>query len=265
MRMSERPSENGARGSVTLILLVLQTLSPIARAEPPREAARSLVREGNSLLERQACAEALARFQRAKAIFSESYKIEVNLGTALECLGKRAAAAQRFRSFLDRSDPDADRSMRSAVQRKLDALLEGLARLSISCRVEGARVRLDGEILGQTPLANEIPVDPGSHRLSIDKEGYPPLQEDLQLRRGEHRQVVLSWSRLATASPSRPVPDGDPRPRSDRRPPPLYKRWWFWTVIGAAVVAGTVAGITASQTGGSDRLPSGPAGHIVLE
>jgi tetratricopeptide (TPR) repeat protein len=52
-----------------------------------------------------------------------------------------------------------------------------------------------------------------------------------------------------------PVPES--RPRST----PIYKRWWFWTVIGAVVVGGTV-GAVAATTGGSSRMPHGLDGSF---
>ncbi|MBW2735479.1 MAG: hypothetical protein JRH20_24100, partial [Deltaproteobacteria bacterium] len=30
-----------------------------------------------------------------------------------------------------------------------------------------------------------------------------------------------------------------------RKPPPFYKKWWFWSIVGGVVVSGAVAGITA--------------------
>jgi tetratricopeptide (TPR) repeat protein len=35
--------------------------------------------------------------------------------------------------------------------------------------------------------------------------------------------------------------------RDARRPPPVYKRWWFWTLIGAAVAGATVGTVVALQ------------------
>ena len=46
------------------------------------------------------------------------------------------------------------------------------------------------------------------------------------------------------------------RPRRRPRPaesPPVYKRWWFWTAVGVAVVGGTVAVVLA--TSGNKDLP----------
>lgn len=50
-------------------------------------------------------------------------------------------------------------------------------------------------------------------------------------------------------------------PRATQAPPvkaaPFYKRWWFWTVVGA-VVAGAVTATALATTGGSDWRPAGP-------
>jgi hypothetical protein len=33
---------------------------------------------------------------------------------------------------------------------------------------------------------------------------------------------------------------------------PFYKKWWFWTIVGAVVVGGTV-GIIAGSQGGAEE------------
>jgi curli biogenesis system outer membrane secretion channel CsgG len=40
---------------------------------------------------------------------------------------------------------------------------------------------------------------------------------------------------------------------------PIYKKWWFWTVVGAVAVGGTV-GAVAATTGGDDRVATGVDG-----
>jgi tetratricopeptide (TPR) repeat protein len=44
------------------------------------------------------------------------------------------------------------------------------------------------------------------------------------------------------------------------RSKPIYKKWWFWTAVGA-VVAGSVVAI-ALTTGGDDRVPQGADGSF---
>jgi hypothetical protein len=40
-------------------------------------------------------------------------------------------------------------------------------------------------------------------------------------------------------------------PRNDLASPPVYRTWWFWTGVGAVVVAGAVSAILISR-GGSE-------------
>ena len=260
-------------------IIVLLMLNGPAVAENRREEARQQVREGNRLLTTGDCQGALARFERARDIYPDSYKIELNLGSALECLGQLPRAAERFESFLRRSDADRDRGMQLRVQRRLGRLKKRLASVSLSCEVAGADVVINEGSVGSTPLDRRLYLNPGMYNLSVRKRGYPLFQWQGRLAGGEHRRVLVPWV-------PRPEPTGSPPPpvvapvapvplAATPRPVALeardsgggglwYRRWWVWTLVGAVVVGATTA-VVATQTGGSDRLPGGEAGVITLE
>jgi hypothetical protein len=40
-------------------------------------------------------------------------------------------------------------------------------------------------------------------------------------------------------------------------PAPVYKKWWFWTAIGAVIVAGVVIGVAASAAPSRPACPAG--------
>ena len=54
------------------------------------------------------------------------------------------------------------------------------------------------------------------------------------------------------------LPDtGPPPPKPEpARPSPFYKRWWFWTAVGVAVVGGGLA-VGLAVGGRDDRVPGG--------
>ena len=93
-----------------------------------------------------------------------------------------------------------------------------------------------------------------------------PSRPDVEAEIAElKRQIhVLRQGRLRTAGRTRPAAPAaavTPSPPTPPRAPstPIYKRWWFWTAIGAVVVGGTVAAVAAT-TGGSSRMPTGVDG-----
>lgn len=50
-----------------------------------------------------------------------------------------------------------------------------------------------------------------------------------------------------------PVVVAAPAPAATDEPTPVYKSWWFWSVIGAVVVAGVVTGVVLSSGGTQDQ------------
>ncbi|MCA9673078.1 MAG: tetratricopeptide repeat protein [Myxococcales bacterium] len=87
-------------------------------------------------------------------------------------------------------------------------------------------------------------------------------------RKEEARRKALVTPPPATTPPPgvTPPPAGDPNNPADgdasASSRPVYKRWWFWTAIGAAVAAGVVVGVVAGTQGGSDYVEQGGLGSI---
>jgi hypothetical protein len=110
-------------------------------------------------------------------------------------------------------------------------------------------VVVDGQEVGRTPLAHDVYVFPGPHQVTIRHRGEALLDVTLSLERGER---TLAMARA---------------PRASRAPavaasPPVYRRWWFWTAIGGAVVTAVLVGAIAPNVGGSDRMPGQDLGLI---
>ena len=77
----------------------------------------------------------------------------------------------------------------SALRARLEALANTPARFVIRSRPSGARVTLDGEALGRTPIDRELAA--GMHKLEILAEGYDPLERTVTAINGVDETLDL--------------------------------------------------------------------------
>ena len=63
--------------------------------------------------------------------------------------------------------------------------------LSVRSNVAGARVRLNGRDIGMTPV-DKVPVEPGEHRLWVEKEGFEIEQRPVQVSPGRHARLYVA-------------------------------------------------------------------------
>lgn len=109
----------------------------------------------------------------------------------------------------------------AALRKKLDDLVTGPAMLVVSSVPDDARVLVDGELVGVTPLRREVTA--GRHIARAEKEGYVAVEREFLAVAGVEERVEL---RLAA------LPDR----RRRHRP-------WGWVALGVGAAA-LVPGIT---------------------
>jgi hypothetical protein len=98
------------------------------------------------------------------------------------------------------------------------------ASLRVSSAPAGATLSLDGKAMGALPYEGEV--DPGVHRLVVEKPGFEPFRTTVDVPPGESKRVTA---------------------RLDEEPG-LGSRWWFWTGV-AVVVAAAAPAATAAALG----------------
>lgn len=102
--------------------------------------------------------------------------------------------------------------------------------INIRSNQEGAAVKIGEKIYGKTPLSGAVKIDaPADYKILVKKDGFMTFSADLQVPPDATITV-----------------NADLIPEIKEAGPPVYKKWWFWTVLGgsaAAAVAGTVAGL----------------------
>jgi TolB-like protein len=109
----------------------------------------------------------------------------------------------------------------ATLRKKLDDLVRGSPVLVVSSTPEPARVLVDGELIGETPLRREV--TEGRHVARAEKEGFVPMEREFLAVAGVEETLAF---RL------------DPLPDTRRRHRP-----WGWASLGVGL-ATLVPGIT---------------------
>jgi hypothetical protein len=116
----------------------------------------------------------------------------------------------------------------ATVELEIDLLpVAGL--LSIVSTPSGASVKVDGKVLGVTPLDTDVPA--GTRLFSVTLPGYTEDTRQVEVAAAVPLTLNFKLNPL-------PVASG----------PAFYETWWFWTLVGVAG-AGTAAAVIATSGG----------------
>jgi hypothetical protein len=107
----------------------------------------------------------------------------------------------------------------SALRARLEALANTPARFIIRSRPSGARLKLDGESLGPTPIDRELAA--GVHKLELATDGYDALERTVTAVNGVDETLDLDLVILPTKLPLRTM-------------------GWLAVAVGVAALAGGV-------------------------
>ena len=261
-------------GRWALVLVFLTGWSGVVRATDDRAKAdaRDLAKAGKRDFDAGRWEDAELKFQRAYAM-AKVPTLAVWTARTLVKRGQLVAGAELYRQAMQLSPNDlwignAQEKAQAEASQELEALVPRIPRLRV--HVQGAEpddITLsidDGKITGAW-AGIERPMDPGRHRL-VGKRDAETLELVVDLREGEGRDAFLKFkdraavADLATSGGVRvdnaanlrsdlttqPLP---PEPANSHSP--VYATWWFWTGVGAVVVASTVTAVVLA------RHPSG--------
>jgi hypothetical protein len=167
---------------------------------------------------------ALRALERAFEISGDPL-IQYDLGRVRQSLGRLAEAIEAFDRFVAEA-PAAPRLYRQDAQRRSAELRRQVRMVEIRSDVRGAGVTIDGRRVGQTPLPRLVPVDPGAHRVRLDKVGYDPFERVLAATETLVEGHLVERPQAALTVPPPAVTAAPPRamaaapPRAAVLPPP---------------------------------------------
>ncbi len=244
--------------------LLLALVAPTAHAqtspatpETVTPSPEALVEQGIALREAGDDASALALFQRAHAA-APTPRNTAQLALCEQALGRWVDAHTHLAAALAvTSDPWIARN-RSSLNGAFRSIGEQVGRLEVLGGVTGAVVRLGGLDVGTLPLDGPITVLVGRAPLEVIAPGFAPFSTEVTVRAGELTRQSVTLSPRTAPTPEQAARDGSDATAGERSPgepqPPddggsIATRWWFWTVIGAAVAGGVVATVLLTRDG----------------
>jgi hypothetical protein len=239
-----------------LIVLILLASSSLALAGPEDDAKKMLTK-GNELLESGDYVGALDLYKSAYAKFPGA-KILINIGTALHNLGRNAEAVDAYYQYLN--DPGADPTKKAEIQKIIAELSAGLGTLRIEVNEPGTHLVIDGRDLGASPKTITIRVDPGTHMIAAQKQGFAQDSATVNITAGDEREVDLKLAPTGTGGapitqpvtgPNAPPAAGAPAPPIVEQPPSNKQKIIGLSVGGVGVVGvgvGIALGMAAKSS-----------------
>jgi hypothetical protein len=174
-----------------------------------------------------------------------------NIGKVRVALGRFAEAVDAFEAYLDKGGDQIPEARRQEVRDAIAAQQEHVATIAVRVSADGAEVRIDGRLVGVSPLAAPVRVTEGPHTVEALLPGRPGRLRELDLPGASALEVTLDLApapRLEAPAPAARAPAlVDPSPRE----PPRRRRTVGYVVAGAGLVA-TVAGAVLAYGGAQD-------------
>ncbi len=256
------------RGLVAAALLVVASAAwwPMvasAQSANERSLARSQFRDGLEAAQSGDWESAFESFQSSYALVQRPITL-LNLAGAMVQTGRLVEGAEAYRRFIRQARRGRPAQHRAAAEQALTEL-EGripVVELRVLGFQEGDALSLDGWEVSRAVLDEELPVDPGEHRVTVDREGHEQLVVEFEIREGATRDVVVDatpehWVPVG----GRPTPEGDQILGEDtttttaqESSSSIFSSPWFWIIAGVVVAAAVVIPIVI-VTSGEQRDP----------
>lgn len=210
------------------------------------EEGRRLFQEGVEAYQRENLEEALGRFEASYAVRPVP-NVLYNIAMTLRALERPPEAVNTFRRYIEVNEEHLAPEEVAELDRMISELRPLFGDIVIEVSREGARVVVDGEEIGRSPLSRPVAVSPGEHIISTRLEGYDPVERSLLAEAGRSVTVSLTLSvtrgidvQRAGEEASRAATDGAGERRS--------LGWWFWSSAGLSLASTLALVVTGSLT-----------------
>ncbi len=247
---------------LALVLLVAMAAGSASAAAPARKApstrtqqmeeAQRRYERGKEFYEESDYSAALVEFQRAYEL-APSYRLLYSIAQVQYQLQDYAGALRSFQQYLQEGQADIAAQRREEVQREVERLRSRVATLDIVTMPVGARVSVDDQPVGRTPLSEPVVVSAGRRKVTAELPGEPPVTRMVDVAGMDTLRVQLDFAPPPVATkpttavePVATVPAAA-TPGLTARAEPRGFPWKMWTATGALAVGAGVTAVLASS------------------
>ena len=127
------------------------------------------------------------RFAEAALEFESAYKLSpapvvlYNIGQVDVALGRSVEAVDAFERYLADGATTISAERRAEVQAEVEKQRTQIGTIAIQTDPAGASIRIDGRLVGTTPLPSPVRVAAGKHTVEARLAGYSPQDRDVDV------------------------------------------------------------------------------------
>jgi len=178
------------------------------------------------------------------------YSVLYNIGQIYVSLAKPVEAIAAFEGYLASGGKKVPANRRLEVEQEIAKQKTRIALLTIRTTPDGATIKVDGETIGTSPLAQPVPLKIGDHVVSASAEDYEEEEVKVTLAGEDRRVVELALkARVEKLGEER----SPPRATEESPKPPLVE-------VGIAETGTRKHGLSGRQTTGLIAGIAGLAG-----
>ncbi len=219
--------------------------------------ARELFQKGQAAYRRGDYDEAITHWEAAYRADPRPL-ILYNISQAYERLGKLSEAVDALERYLreaDAADPN-----QSDARARLSAIRERLARTGVRIQgaPEGAAIYVDEKLWGRAPRPDPIRLEPGSHRVRVQLEGYETFRASVVVPPGEQVDVQVEMPERATSSDTGARETREASPQRSQGTPPARPG-------GSASSGSSLLPVLLMAGGGVLVVGGGIVGYLALD
>ncbi|MBM4394908.1 MAG: PEGA domain-containing protein [Deltaproteobacteria bacterium] len=219
---------------VIWIVVAATLLAAPARAADDKARANALYKAGVHLFKAGKHREALSQFQEARrlAVIPDAVW---SIARCHEELGEPEAALAAYQDFEAMA---RDATARAEARRRIVAVKDRyFGRLRVAVEPPGTGIQLDGEPVGEAPLAGPLDVRAGEHLVTMSKRGFATQHRRVEVPAGGDASVETAMVAMRAESGPAGADGSVAAPAAPRRGWSPLKAGLFFGGVGA-VVAG---------------------------